>query len=86
MKITIDIDRLGLTYQEFHTKEQWTDFMYQFRPNRGFYNPQPQDTSPQRFPCAMLADENRIRYCADRNDEYWNIFLYAEDYTEVYED
>lgn len=81
MKIELDLNRAGLEYTEFHSKEAWDDFMYQFRPNRGFYNPQPRDMRPARFPCAMLSEPTCITYCAGGNDEYWNTFIYPGDYS-----
>lgn len=80
MKITIDLDRTDIQFQRFETKADWESFIHQYRPSRGFYNPQPQYMRPERFPCAMISTSAIIGR-PDGNDEYWNEFLYEGDYS-----
>jgi len=81
MKITIDLDKADISYQFFVNRAQWDEFMYQYRPNRGFYNPEPRDRYPVYFPCAMLSTPSDIIGRPDGNDEYWNTFLYNGTYS-----
>lgn len=83
MRIELDLDRAGLQYDEFPSKEAWADFIHQYRPDRGFYNPQPRDMHPERFPCAMISDQHCIFCRSYGNDEYWNRFIYPGDYSIV---
>jgi hypothetical protein len=79
VKITIDLDRTNIDFQRFENKADWESFIYQYRPHRGFYNPQPQDMRPMKFPCAMISTSTIIGR-PDGNDEYWNHFLYDGEY------
>ena len=80
MKLTLDLDQCGLSLMQFKDKAAWDKYAYDFRPSRGYYNPQPRDMHPMKFPCAMLYAWSNISYNSDRNDEFWNMFLYDEDY------
>jgi len=83
--IKIDCDESGLTVERFETREDWDRFAAQYRPDRGYYNPQPRSMNPTKFPCVMLSDKGCIFYNGNRNDEYWNMFLPDGSY-EIIED
>jgi hypothetical protein len=66
----------------FNSEDEWKAYAGQFRPNRGYYNPQPEDMYPQKFPCLMMYT-SAIIHRENGNDEFFNFFAYEGDYQEV---
>lgn len=75
MNITFNLEEANFQHIQFANKQEWDEYLIQFRPNRGYYNPQPRDTSPNSFPCLMVYSSDVI-YNPGMNDEFFNFFLY----------
>lgn len=76
----------GLDCIEFKTKDEWDSYIIQFRPYRGYYNPQPVDMYPSSFPCLMIYCGYRIIGNPNGNDEFMNFFLTDGNYSITMED
>ena len=76
MNILIDAHKAGFLVERFETREEWDQFAYEFRSNRGYYNPEPEDMHPpKKFPVTMISTPSSIKYHSNGNDTYWNMWL-----------
>jgi hypothetical protein len=65
---------------EFKTKEEWEEYIsHKISKQKKYYDPQPRNLNPQRFPCLMIYDDAMINSNPYGNDEFANFFVY--DYT-----